>query len=514
MCSTSCFLQNYKKDYTAHHFITCAHTIKKRMYMQLGEERNMAKEYDLVILGGGTGGYVAAIRATQLGLKTAIVEKEKLGGTCLHKGCIPSKALLRSAEIYATINNSEEFGITAKEVAFNFAKVQERKQKIINQLHKGVEFLMKKRKIDVFEGTGTLLGPSIFSPLPGTISVNLNGSGENEILVPKHVLIATGSRPRTLPGLEIDGEWVMSSDEALEMNELPQSIIIIGGGVIGIEWASMLSDFGVSVTILEYADRILPTEDKDISREMQRLMKKKGIKIVTSAKVLPETLQKGERVTIFAEVKGEKKEFHGDKILVSVGRIANVDGIGIENTSIEIDKGVIVTNEFYQTKESHIYAIGDCIGGLQLAHVASHEGIIAVEHMAGKNPTPLNENFVPKCIYSRPEVGSVGLTEEEAKEKGMNVKVGKFSFRSNGKALVFGEPDGFVKIIANKDTNDLLGVHIIGPHATDIISEAGLAKVLDATPWEIGQTIHPHPTISEAIGEAALAVDGNAIHGA
>lgn len=474
----------------------------------------MAKEYDLVILGGGTGGYVAAIRAAQLGLKTAIVEKGKLGGTCLHKGCIPSKALLRSAEIYSTFKNSEEFGIKVKDVELDFEKVQERKNRVINQLHKGVEFLMKKRKIDVFEGTGTILGPSIFSPLPGTISVQMNKGGENEILVPKNVIIATGSRPRTLPGLEIDGEFVLSSDEALEMKKLPQSIIIIGGGVIGIEWASMLSDFGVNVTILEYLDRILPTEDKEISKEMQRLMKKRGVKIVTGANVLSDTLQKGDGVTISAQIKGEKKEFHADKILVSVGRNANIEGIGIENTSIQINKGVIATNEFYQTKESHIYAIGDCIGGLQLAHAASHEGIVAVEHIAGKNPTPIDNRFVPKGVYSRPEVGSVGWTEEEAKENGINVKVGKFSFRSNGKALVFGEPDGFVKIVANRDTNDLLGVHIIGPHATDLISEAGLAKVLDATPWEIGQTIHPHPTLSEAFAEAALAVDGNAIHGA
>lgn len=474
----------------------------------------MAKEYDLVILGGGTGGYVAAIRAAQLGLKTAIVEKGKLGGTCLHKGCIPSKALLRSAEIYSTFKNSEEFGIKVKDVELDFEKVQERKNRVINQLHKGVEFLMKKRKIDVFQGTGTILGPSIFSPLPGTISVQMNKGGENEILVPKNVIIATGSRPRTLPGLEIDGEFVLSSDEALEMKKLPQSIIIIGGGVIGIEWASMLSDFGVNVTILEYLDRILPTEDKEISKEMQRLMKKRGVKIVTGANVLSDTLQKGDGVTISAQIKGEKKEFHADKILVSVGRNANIEGIGIENTSIQINKGVIATNEFYQTKESHIYAIGDCIGGLQLAHAASHEGIVAVEHIAGKNPTPIDNRFVPKGVYSRPEVGSVGWTEEEAKENGINVKVGKFSFRSNGKALVFGEPDGFVKIVANRDTNDLLGVHIIGPHATDLISEAGLAKVLDATPWEIGQTIHPHPTLSEAFAEAALAVDGNAIHGA
>lgn len=315
-----------------------------------------------------------------------------------------------------------------------------------------------------------------------------------------------------MPGLEIDGDKVLTSDEALAMESLPSSIIIVGGGVIGIEWASMLSDFGVDVTVIEYADRIIPTEDAEISKEMQRLMKKKGIKIVTGAKVLPETLTKGEAVTISAEVKGAAKEFSAEKILVSVGRQANVEGIGLDNTEIQVERGFILTNEFFQTKESHIYAIGDVIGGLQLAHVASHEGITAVEHIAGQNPSPMDYKLVSKCIYSSPEVANVGYTEDEAKEKGFKVKTGKFSFRAIGKALVFGESDGFVKIIADEETDDILGVHMIGPHVTDMISEAGLAMVLDATPWEVSHTIHPHPTLSEAIGEAALAVYGKAIH--
>ncbi|MCA1054760.1 dihydrolipoyl dehydrogenase [Rossellomorea aquimaris] len=473
----------------------------------------MAQEYDLVILGGGTGGYVAAIRASQLGLKTAIVEKGKLGGTCLHRGCIPSKALLRSAEVYATAKHSENFGVNINGVELDFTKVQSRKDGIVEQLHKGVQHLMKQGKIDVFEGIGRILGPSIFSPMPGTISVEMNNGEENEMLIPKNVIVATGSRPRSLPGLEIDGEYVLSSDEALSLEELPKSIIIVGGGVIGIEWASMLSDFDVEVTVVEYADKIVPTEDHEISKEMQRLMKKKGVKIVTGAKVLPESLQKGEgTVTINAEHKGEEKSFTAEKILVSVGRQANVEGIGLENTDIKIEKGFIEVNAFFQTKESHIYAIGDVIGGLQLAHVASHEGITAVEHMANENPHPIDYSLISKCIYSNPEIASVGMTEQEAKEKGFELKVGKFSFRAIGKALVYGESDGFVKIIADKETDDILGVHMIGPHVTDMISEAGLARVLDATPWEIGHTIHPHPSLSEAIGEAALAVDGKAIH--
>ncbi|MBW3113459.1 MULTISPECIES: dihydrolipoyl dehydrogenase [Bacillaceae] len=473
----------------------------------------MAEEYDLVILGGGTGGYVAAIRASQLGLKTAIVEKGKLGGTCLHKGCIPSKALLRSAEVYATAKHSEDFGVKINGVELDFTKVQSRKDGIVEQLHKGVQHLMKQGKIDVFEGLGRILGPSIFSPMPGTISVEMNNGEENAMLIPKNVIVATGSRPRSLPGLEIDGDYVLSSDEALSLDALPKSIIIVGGGVIGIEWASMLSDFDVEVTVVEYADKIVPTEDHEISKEMQRLMKKKGVKIVTSAKVLPESLETGDgMVTIKAEHKGEEKSFTADKILVSVGRQANVEGIGLENTDIKVEKGFIEVNEFFQTKESHIYAIGDVIGGLQLAHVASHEGITAVEHMANEKPDPIDYSLISKCIYSNPEIASVGITEQEAKEKGYNLKVGKFSFRAIGKALVYGESDGFVKIIADKDSDDILGVHMIGPHVTDMISEAGLAKVLDATPWEIAHTIHPHPSLSEAIGEAALAVDGKAIH--
>ncbi|OIK10119.1 dihydrolipoyl dehydrogenase [Bacillus sp. MUM 13] len=472
----------------------------------------MAEEYDLVILGGGTGGYVAAIRAAQLGLKTAVVEKGKLGGTCLHRGCIPSKALLRSAEVYSTSKNSEEFGVVTGEVSLNFLKVQERKNKIVEQLHKGVQHLMKQGKIDVFEGTGRILGPSIFSPLPGTVSVEMNNGTENEMLIPKNVIVATGSRPRTLPGLEIDGNLVLTSEEALQLESLPASMIIVGGGVIGIEWASMLNDFGVEVTVIEYADRILPLEDKEISKEMQRLLKKKGITFATGAKVLPETLKKDGNVVISAEMNGGTKEFTADKMLVSVGRQANVEGIGLENTDIQLEKGYIATNTMFQTKESHIYAIGDCIGGLQLAHVASHEGITAVEHIAGENPHQMDYSLVSKCIYSSPEAASVGYTEEEAIAKGFTVKKGKFPFKAIGKALVFGESDGFVKIIADEKTNDILGVHMIGPHVTDMISEAGLAKVLDATPWEVAHTIHPHPTLSEAIGEAALAVEGLAIH--
>ncbi|TRZ37651.1 dihydrolipoyl dehydrogenase [Niallia circulans] len=473
----------------------------------------MANEYDLVILGGGTGGYVAAIRASQLGLKTAIVEKGKLGGTCLHNGCIPSKALLRSAEVYATTKKAEDFGVLTSDVSLDFGKVQARKAGIVQKLHSGVQYLMKKGKIDVYEGNGRILGPSIFSPIPGTISVEMNNGEENEMLLPKNVIVSTGSRPNTLPGLDIDGKYVLSSEEALKMEELPKSILIVGGGVIGVEWASMLADFDVDVTVIEYSNTIIPTEDKEISLELKKQLEKKGVKVVTGAKVLPETVEKKEQVSIQAELKGEKVFFAAEKLLVSVGRIGNVEGIGLENTDIIVNNNKIEVNDHFQTKESHIYAIGDVIGGLQLAHVASHEGMKAVEHIAGMTPERLDYQKIAKCIYTHPEVASIGYSEEEAIAKGFEVKKGKFSFQAIGKALVYGEQEGFVKIIADRQTDDILGVHIIGPHATDMISEAALATVLDAAPWEIGATIHPHPTLSEAIGEAALAVDGKEIHG-
>jgi dihydrolipoamide dehydrogenase len=473
----------------------------------------MAKEYDLVIIGSGPGGYVSAIRASQLGLKTAIVEKNKLGGTCLHSGCIPTKTLLKSAEVYRTIKESDQYGIASQVIGIDFSKIQNRKNDVIDNLHQGIQYLMKKEKVDVYHGTGRILGPSIFSPMPGTVSVELEEKSDNEMLIPKNVLIATGSRPKKLEGIEFDGEIILSSDDCLNMERLPNSMLIIGGGVIGVEWASMLADLDVDVTIVEYAERLIPSEDEEISKELANSLKKKGVQVLTNAKVLAETLKKSNRVKIQVEIGHERKELEADKVLLSVGRIANTNDLGLENTDIELHDGKIRVNDFYQTKESHIYAIGDCIGGIQLAHVASREGIIAVEHMAGLNPTTLNERQVPKCIYSSPEVASIGLTEQKAKDLGYSIKVGKFPFKAIGKALVNGKTDGFVKMIADKKTDDLLGVHLIGSNVTELISEASLATLLDATPWEIAEAIHPHPTLSEIFAEVSMAVDGKAIHG-
>ncbi|KEO79295.1 dihydrolipoyl dehydrogenase [Paenibacillus polymyxa] len=466
---------------------------------------------DVAILGGGTGGYVAAIRAAQLGKEVVIIEKDKLGGTCLHRGCIPSKALLRSAEVYATIKESAQYGIETSGAQLVFPKVQERKEAVVEQLHQGVQFLMRKNKITVLSGKGRVIGPSIFSPKSGAVAVELE-DGEMETIVPAHLIIATGSRPRVLSGLEPDGEFILSSDEALTMEELPASLIIVGGGVIGVEWASMLNDFGVEVTVVEAANRLIPTEDEDVSREMQRLLTKRGVKVLTGSQVLAKTYGKDEEGVQIDVQKGEETEIlSATKLLISVGRQANVENIGLENTDIRVERGFISVNEHLQTNEPHIYAIGDCIGGLQLAHAASHEGLQAVHHLAGEDFHSVPNHLIPRCIYTRPEAASVGLTEQEARERGHQVKTGKFPFQAIGKSLVYGSRDGFVKVVADEKTNDILGVHMIGTHVTDLISEAALAQLLDATPWEVGQLIHPHPTLSEILGEAMLAVDGQAI---
>ncbi|MDO7905146.1 dihydrolipoyl dehydrogenase [Paenibacillus sp. JX-17] len=471
----------------------------------------MAITCDVAILGGGTGGYVAAIRAAQLGKEVVIIERDKLGGTCLHRGCIPSKSLLRSAEVYSEINESESYGIETTGVTLRFGKVQERKNAVVDQLYQGVQYLMRKNKITVIQGSGRIIGPSIFSPKSGAVAVELE-DGEVETIVPTNLIIATGSRPRVLPGLEPDGRYILSSDEALQLEELPESMLIIGGGVIGMEWASMLHDFGVKVTVVEAADRILPTEDADIAREMEKLMTKRGIDILTGCRIQTETYQAADgRITIKA-AKGEQVlEIQASQMLVSVGRVANVEDIGIGNTDIKLERGFIKVNEHLQTGEPHIYAIGDCIGGLQLAHAASHEGIAAVQHIAGQENHTTQPHLIPRCIYTRPEAASVGYTEQEAREQGIKVKTGKFPFSAIGKSLVYGSRDGFVKVVADSETNDILGVHMIGTHVTDLISEAALAQLLDATPWEVGQLVHPHPTLSEILGEAMLAVDGQAI---
>ncbi|WP_270170484.1 dihydrolipoyl dehydrogenase [Paenibacillus sp. SYP-B4298] len=469
----------------------------------------MTIEVDMAVLGGGPGGYTAAIRASQLGKKVAIIEMGKLGGTCLHRGCIPSKALLRSAEVYHTVKEADQYGVSTSEVVLRYETVQQRKRQTVDGLYSGLQYLMRKHGIEVVQGKGRIIGPSIFSPRSGAVAVELE-NGEMETVVSTNLIIATGSRTRHLPGLEPDGRAILSSDEALELEELPGTMLIVGGGVIGVEWASMMNDFGVEVTMVEAAARLLPGEDADISTELERLLRKRGVRILTGVKLDASSRQYTEegKLSISADTSDGPVLLEADKLLVSVGREANADQIGLENTDVQLNGGFIKVNAMLQTTEPHIYAIGDVIGGLQLAHVAAHEGIIAAEHACGLKPAAFSATLVPRCVYSRPEIASVGWTEHEARQQGRNVRIGKIPFSALGKARVLGEQEGFVKVIADSQTKDVLGVHMIGPHATDLIAEAALAKVLEATPWEIGQTIHPHPTLSEALSEAALAVDG------
>lgn len=473
----------------------------------------MAITVDVAVLGGGPGGYTAAIRAAQSGKKVAIVEMDKLGGTCLHKGCIPSKSLLRSAEVYRTLLQSASYGIDveAGAVSLDFGKVQLRKTSTVEQLHRGLQGLMKKYGIEVIHGRGRVIGPSIFSPKSGSLAVELS-DGEMESVVSANLIIATGSKPRLLPGLEADGKFVLTSDDALVLESLPKSVLIVGGGVIGVEWASMLQDFGVDVTLAEAGARLLPGEDTEVSAALTKALRSRGVRVLTSVQLDTgscETSQDG--IGIKATTQDGDVTLTAEKLLLSVGRTANIEGIGLENTDIRTKDGFIDVNEFGQTTEPHIYAIGDVVGGVQLAHAASHEGLAAVDHICGGKPSLVPHHMIPRCIYSSPEIASYGLTEDGARTRGHDVKIGKIPFQAIGKALVLGDTEGFVKVIADRRTNDILGVHMIGPHATDLISEASLAGWLNATPWEVAQMVHPHPTLAEALGEAMMAVDGKAI---
>lgn len=469
----------------------------------------MAEETDLLVLGGGTGGYVAAIRAAQAGLTVTIVEKAKLGGTCLHRGCIPTKALLRSAEVFDTLKNASDFGIDGMtEPIVNFGKMQDRKQGIINQLHQGVEGLCRKNKIKILEGEGAILGPSIFSPVSGAVAVTFNDSSrEEEIIVPKHVIIATGSHPKTLPHLPFDEEMILSSDGMLALTELPESMVIVGGGVIGVEWASLLNSLGVTVTLVEFLDRLLINESRSISTQLKKSLETKGVKVLLNSRVSEAVVDSG---VVKVIIEGQEP-VTVDKVMVATGRGANVNGLGLQNTSITFGEKGIDVNEYYQTTEGHIYAIGDCIDTLQLAHVAMKEGELAVDHLLQKEVVTLNYRDVPRGVYTNPEIASVGYTKETVpKEK--KVKVGTFSFAGNGKALVYGESEGFVEVLRDLETDDLLGVSIIGPHATDLIGEVSTAIYLNATPGEVGEAVHPHPTLTEVIQEATLDTYGKAIH--
>lgn len=461
--------------------------------------------YDLIIIGSGPGGYSAAVRAGQYGLKTAIVEKDgKLGGTCLHVGCIPTKALLHSADVWDYLKHPEAQGMTCENPRLDFKAVNDRKNKIVTKHAKGIESLMKKNKVEWIKG---------FGRVKGSREVEISGDKGAQTLETKYILLATGSSARMLSGLEPDPERILTNIEILNLTRVPDTMIIIGAGAVGVEFASIFNRFGTKVTILEMLPRLVPVEDEEISKELERSFKKSGIRIETGAKA--ENIQKtGAGVKLDVTLSNGKKEaLEADCLLVAVGRKPMTDNLGLENTRVELDRGFVKVNPYQQTGEPGVYAIGDIVAGTpQLAHVASMEGMVAIAHMAGKPTQPINRNRIPGCTYTEPGIGSVGLTESQASAQGFKVKTGKFPFAANSKATILGKHEGFVKIVADEKFGEILGVHIIGPEAFELISGAVAAMEAEATVETMMHTIHAHPTLYEAMGDAYNSVYGLAIN--
>ena len=459
--------------------------------------------YDLIVLGSGPGGYVAAIRASQLGLKTAIVEREALGGICLNWGCIPTKALLKSANVFEYISHAKHYGISVGEPKADMKGMVKRSRDVADSNSKGIGFLMKKNKIDVIMGTGKVL--------PGKKLEVTDDKGKKQTLEAKNILIATGARSRVLPNLPQDGKKIIGYREAMVLPEQPKSMVVVGSGAIGSEFAYFYAAIGTKVTLIEFMPNIVPVEDEEVSKQLEKSFKKQGIEVMTGSEVTNvDTKGKGCVVTVKTP-KGEQK-IDCDIVLSAVGITPNIEGFGLEETGIVTDKGKIVVNEYYATNMPGYYAIGDVTPGPALAHVASAEGIICVEKIAGHNPEPLDYGNIPGCTYCSPEVASVGMTEKQAKEKGLEIKVGKFPYSASGKAKAAGNTDGFVKLIFDAKYGELLGAHMIGLNVTEMIAECVSIRKLETTGHEIIRTVHPHPTMSEAIMEAAAAAYGEVIH--
>ncbi|WP_295139459.1 dihydrolipoyl dehydrogenase [uncultured Reyranella sp.] len=464
--------------------------------------------FDLIIVGGGPGGYVAAIRAAQLGLKTAVVEREHMGGICLNWGCIPTKALLRTSEVYGLIKHAEAYGLSVKDVSFDPKKIVERSRKVASQLSNGVSMLMKKNKITVFDGTAKLAGTD---GVKRKVAVALKDKS-NLTLTAKDVILATGARARQLPGLEADGKLVWSYKEAMVPPEFPKSLLVIGSGAIGIEFASFYRTMGAEVTVAEVMDRVLPVEDAEVSAFAKRAFEKQGMKILTSATV--SNLKKGaNNVTATITVGGKAQEITVDRVISAVGIVGNVENIGLEGTKVKVEKTHIVIDQWGATGEPNVYAIGDVAGPPWLAHKAMHEGVLVVEKIAGvKGVHPMKTENIPGCTYCQPQVASIGLTEATAKAKGLELKVGKFPFIGNGKAIALGEPEGFIKTIFDAKTGELLGAHMIGAEVTELIQGYSIAKTLETTEAELMATVFPHPTLSEMMHESVLAAYGRTLH--
>ncbi len=453
-------------------------------------------DFDVAILGGGMGGYPAAIRASQLGLKVALVEGGKLGGTCLHVGCIPTKALLESSELYHRVAaRGAEFGLKAEVVGYDYPAIAARRDAVVGQLYKGVQYLMKKNKIEVVQARGRLRDRNTIE-------------ADGKLVKAKNLIVATGSTVKTLPGIALDGEYIVSSDNAVLAASVPESICIIGAGAVGVEFATFYNQLGVKVTLLEALDRVVPLEDEDVSKELLAAFKKAGIDCRLGVKV-----SGAKKARDGVSVETDQGEVWAKQLLVAVGRAAVSKDLGLEQAGVQTHpNGFIKVDEWMRTSADGIHAIGDVIGGFLLAHAASHEGIVAAEDIAGQRLAPMDQNLITRCTYSHPQIASVGLTEKQAREKGLEVKVGKFPFSAIGRAQIHGETGGFVKIVADAKTGQLLGTHIIGDSATELIAEPALTQLFQGDAWELGRNIHPHPTLSEAVMEAAMAVDGHAIH--
>lgn len=465
----------------------------------------MSKSYDLVVIGAGPGGYVAAARASALGLQCAVVEKDRaLGGTCLHRGCIPTKALLHAADTYDEIKHGARIGIKATGVQVDWSEVQKYKERVVNTNAGGVAHLMKSKKVDVYTGFGSLKDKN---------TVTVKSEGETSTLKAKNILLAVGSKPRDLPNTDNTSARILNSDTILNLKDIPGSLTIIGGGVIGIEFASIFARFGTKVTVIEALPRILGPADPECSKELQSQLEKQGVVFHVNARVDKVNNKSNQAHVLFTEEKGGTIQVDSDYVLVSIGRIPLTEGIGIENTNAKLDKGFVVINGHMQSAEPTIYAIGDCVNTPWLAHIASKEGIIAVEHMAGLDPMPINYDHTPSCVYSEPAVAWAGLSEAQAKERGLEYKISKFDFSRNGKAAILQKNRGFVKFITDPKYGEILGVHIIGPDATELLAEPAFAMQMEATINDIADTIHAHPTLYEAIYEAALNAVGREVHG-
>ena len=459
--------------------------------------------FDLVVIGGGPGGYVTAIRGSQLGLKTAVVEREHLGGICLNWGCIPTKALLRTSEVYHLMQHAEDFGLSVKDVSYDVKKIVERSRKVASRLSGGVGMLMKKNKVTVFDGQGALAGK-------GQVKVTKDKK-EVATLKAKHIVLATGARARTPPGLEPDGKLIWTYREAMVPESMPKSMLVIGSGAIGIEFASFYRTLGVDVTVVEVMDRVLPVEDEEISAFALKAFKKQGMNIITGATV--KSLKTGKaNVTATIEKAGKAESITVDRVILAVGIVGNVEDIGLEKTRVKVEKTHVVTGKYSETDEPGVYAIGDLTGPPWLAHKASHEGVICVEKIAGKNPHALNTSRIPGCTYCHPQVASVGLTEAKAKEAGHKIRVGRFPFLGNGKAIALGDDQGLIKTVFDADTGELLGAHMIGAEVTELIQGYAIAMTLESTEAELMETVFPHPTLSEMMHESVLDAYDQVVH--